>query len=227
MSSANILAINTAHDYLCLALSVSGRRFNFMEQVGNRQSQYIIGQISQLLIEAKINVSELDLIAYVEGPGSFTGLRVGLSVAMGLGLGANAKLIPIPSFAIYAKATGLIGEIVVGLDARLNQIYLAGINTRTLEYFMEPQLIDPENILLNENYNLVGDGFSVYKEQLRLEFKDSIINMDYPSATVMLDIIEMNYYPGILPHEANLFYLRNKVAKSLEEQMITNGNKIS
>ena len=222
MTQNNILAINTANEYLSLALEVAGERFSFMAKVGNKQSQHIINEINTLLCKAQIKPNELDVIAYIEGPGSFTGLRVGLSVAMGIGLGAGTQLVPIPVFALYAMVikSQFNGNLVVGLDARLNQIYLAGINTQSLDYFIQPQVLDPEAIVLDRECSLVGDGFSIYHDRLVLLLqKHHLFNIDYPAANHMLDILQMNKYALIEPHDANLLYLRNKVAKPLSEQM--------
>ncbi len=179
---------------------------------------------------ANIQPSELDLIAYVEGPGSFTGLRVGLSVTLGLSLGCKAKLVAIPSFAIYALAVRdrFNGDLVVGLDARLNQLYMAGINTQSLDYFIQPQVIDPDKIELKADCALIGNGFSVYKDKLSTSvLSHNLYAIEYPSALYMLDIVVMDKYPQILPDAANLLYLRNKVAQNLIEQAEKNANPTS
>ena len=214
-----ILAIDTSSEYLSLALEVNGAISVSLDKVLNKQSHYIIEKINTLVINAGIKLSEINLIAYVVGPGSFTGLRVGLSVALGLGYGVNAKLVAIPSFAIYAHASGLVTDVLVGIDARLNQIYLAGINPASLDYFITPCVIDPDKIECGNNVTLIGNGFSVYNNRLPNKIKElNYIEIDYPSARCMLDILKLDKYPILALHEANLMYLRNKVALSLIEQ---------
>lgn len=215
----NSLAIDTSSEYLSLALSANGQRYHILEQVGNKQSKYIIEKIDTILNMAKISSADLNLIAYIEGPGSFTSLRVGLSVALGISFGVNAKLVAIPTFALYAKASGINGKVLIGIDARLNQIYLAGIDTATYDYFIEPQVIDPDQITLDSDCVLIGNGFSVYKELLTKKIQSlKWIDIAYPKAESMLDLLELNKYSAIPPSSANLVYLRNKVAMSLEEQ---------
>ena len=75
-----ILAIDTSSEYLALALEVDGTRFYLIDKVLNKQSHYIIDKINSLVMTSGIKLSQINLIAYIEGPGSFTGLRVGLSV---------------------------------------------------------------------------------------------------------------------------------------------------
>ena len=214
-----VLAIDTSNEYLSLALEVEGKRFSSLDKVLNKQSHYIIEKINTLIKEANINLSQISLIAYVEGPGSFTGLRVGLSVALGLAYGINAKLVAIPSFAIYARASKEKSDILVGIDARLNQIYLAGINALSLDYFIKPCVIDPDKIECGSHVKLVGNGFGIYNKLLSDKIKElKHIEIDYPSASCMLDIVALNKYPIVGLNEANLMYIRNKVANTLIEQ---------
>lgn len=213
-----VLAIDTSSDYLSLALEVNGKRFSSLDQVGNKQSQFILQKIDTLLQEANILPHEVNVIAYIEGPGSFTGLRIGLSVALGLSYGANARLIAIPAFALYARAANS-NDVLVGIDARLGQIYLAGMNSDTLDYFILPQVIDPDKIVIDKNVLLIGNGFHVYHDRLNNKLRQcKLLDLTYPSALHMLDIVQLNKYPLLLPAQANLAYLRNKVALKLEEQ---------
>ncbi len=193
--------------------------------VGNKQSEHIINAINKLLQQAKIEISQIEIIAYVEGPGSFTGLRIGLSVAMGIALGINAQLVAIPAFALYAKAVSMSdissSDILVGIDARLNQIYLTGINTKTLDYFIQPQLVNPNDINIDRTYSMVGNGFTVYNSQLNNKLRQCpLLEINYPSAQHLLEIVELNKYPLILPANATLMYLRNKVALNQIEQQL-------
>jgi tRNA threonylcarbamoyladenosine biosynthesis protein TsaB len=214
------LAIDTSSEYLSLALDIDGNRSESLDLVGNQQSKHIICRIHELLSHAKVTPDLLDLIAYIEGPGSFTGLRIGLSVALGLSYGANAKLMAIPAFALYAKATMFSGDVLVGIDARLNQIYLAGINAATLDYFIQPQVINPDKIAPKHECVLIGNGFTQYQDSLTVLLQQyKLLNLTYPSAQFILDIVSENKYPIITPDLAGLCYLRNKVALNLEEQL--------
>lgn len=218
----NTLAIDTSAAYLSLALEANEQVHQFIEKVDNKQSENIIPQISKLLAKAGIAVSELDYIAYNQGPGSFTGLRIGLSVALGIAYGAKALLVPIPSFAIYAlqayKSSGN-NKILVGLDARLKELYFAGIDAKSLEYFIAPCLVKPENARIDSGMTLIGSGFSEYASLLNHSVADlPIITADYPSAIYLLELANSGKFMPVSPSEADLSYLRNKVALNLYEQ---------
>lgn len=213
----NILAIDSGSEYLSLALQTRQGRSYILEQVGNKQSNHILAKIDELLVTNKLTVAEINLIAYNQGPGSFTGLRIGLSVAMGMAFGLNIKLVPIPAFALFAH--GYQQEVLVALDARLNQVYLAGLNATTLHYFLHPQVCDPDKIPYYPQCSLVGNGFRVYRSLLNAQLKPLVAtSYDYPTALSMLDIVNSARYMPIAPDQADLLYLRNKVALNLTEQ---------
>lgn len=223
----NILAIDTSTENLSLALHSNGESTFFLEKVGNRHTEFALNKIAILLNEHGLKVADLNLIAYNQGPGSFTGLRIGLSLSLGLALGLDIKLIPIPSFALFANAIkhkfNLSGNILVGLDARLNQIYLAGINVDTFEYFLDPQLIDPDKIDYIENAIPTGNGFVSYLNLLQPQMRAVIENSqyiidEYPNALNMLDLVLSGRYSSVNVEDADLLYLRDKIALNVEEQ---------
>ena len=206
----NILAIDTSSRYLSLAICINDEEiFETFKPVDNKHSDYVLPEIEQLLVRANCKISQVESIAYNQGPGSFTGLRVGLSVALGLAFGIDAKLIPIPSFALHASAqyekSGCLDkQILVGLDARLGDIYVAGLNMPDLDYFMSPQMIKPEECIDITSLR-VGDGF--------------VSDMVYPNAIHLLKIAKSGRYEAVVCEDADLLYLRNKVALSLDEQL--------
>ena len=108
---------------------------------------------------------------------------------------------------------------MIGIDARLEQMYLALVNPITLNYIIQPQLICPQQIVTNDNCVLIGNGFQIYWDQLPYNIKQhQLLDQDYPNAKYMLDIIKLNKYPPVSPDMADLMYLRNKVALPLKEQ---------
>ena len=98
----NILAIDTATNFLSLAISHENKINSFLGNVGNSHSEQIISEINNLFSSVQLNKKDLSLIIYNKGPGSFTGLRIGLSVAIGIATGLNIPLVAISSFEIYA-----------------------------------------------------------------------------------------------------------------------------
>lgn len=221
----NILAIDTGTENLSVALESNGKRSFILEKVGNRHTEFALDKIANLLNQHNLKVTDLDLIAYNQGPGSFTGLRIGLSLSLGIALGLDIKLVAIPSFAIFANALkqkfNISGNVLVGLDARLSQLYLAGINVDTLEYFLNPEVVDPGKINYVDNVIPFGSGFKTYLDLLQPELRTVVENSkyqldEYPNALNLLDLA--NKYPAINIEDADLLYLRDKIALNIEEQ---------
>ena len=219
----NFLAIDTSANFLSLALQYNGEQTFLLELVGNKQSSFIIPKIQELLMQTNISINEIDAIAYNQGPGSFTGLRIGLSVALGIANGLNIQIIPIPAFSIYAqsiRSKTQCNKVLVGLDARLKQMYVAGVELTHFNYFIQPQVIAPALIETNENSIVcIGNGFREYYDLLPANIQQlEILDIEYPNALNMLQLINSGIYKPIPTLNADLFYLRNKVALTSLEQ---------
>lgn len=94
--------------------------------LGRGHAEHLIGQIGRSLETAGISYSDLDRIVVSTGPGSFTGVRVGLSVARGLALSLNLPVVGITSLEAgheCARQMNGDGQVAVILDAKRNQAY--------------------------------------------------------------------------------------------------------
>jgi tRNA threonylcarbamoyladenosine biosynthesis protein TsaB len=229
----NILTIDTANEYLSLAISSNNISQLFQDKIGNKQSEHILPTISRLLQEAKLTIKDINAIAYNMGPGSFTGLRIGLSVALGLAYSINSQLYPASMFMLYAQDLPLSTEYsLIVLDARLGQIYVAAIRHDDFSYLIEPCLINPnelhtlitkdtESLFMNKNALVTGNGWQVYQTQIDSELYEQMNYHEiiYPSPESMLGIVKRNIIVPCSTHNAELLYLRNKVALDLSEQL--------
>jgi tRNA threonylcarbamoyladenosine biosynthesis protein TsaB len=117
------LAIDTAAPRLQLALTSPGRdAVTLSEEMAKGQAERLFPALAELLAEAGTDYSGLVRIAATTGPGSFTGLRIGLSAARGLGLALGVPVLGIPSLtAISLVATG---PALVLLDAKRGEAYV-------------------------------------------------------------------------------------------------------
>ena len=77
------------------------RQFVFEDKTQNKHSDEVLKVVDSLLREAKLNVKDLDNICVCVGPGSFTGVRVAVSVAKGLVIGSNAKVFVLSNFDVF------------------------------------------------------------------------------------------------------------------------------
>ena len=124
MSELNLLVIDTSTSVTVLGLQKGDIVIDRSLHNAKTHSRKILSSISELLVEAELNLGELDGIVFGQGPGSFTGLRIAVGIVQGLAYGANLTVIPVSSMAVLAQAVGLQnGHIFVGLSARLEEIY--------------------------------------------------------------------------------------------------------
>ena len=134
-----ILAIETS-EKLCSAAILLGEDdyIEFNIQKKNIHSEKLMEMISTLIHEANISLKELAYIAVSIGPGSFTGLRIGLSVAKGLAFGHNLPIVPVSNFdALALQISNQLKpstEFTIANKANMNELYVGKFRTNE-EYF--------------------------------------------------------------------------------------------
>jgi len=136
-------------------------------------SRRLLKAIKYLLNELELDWKQIDLIATSLGPGSFTGLRIGVATAKGLCLSTAADIIGVPTLDILAHGllpfSGLICPVV---DARKRQVYTCcyradGLELKRLTSFkvIEPHML-LELVPKDENIIFLGTGLNIYREEI-------------------------------------------------------------
>lgn len=120
-----ILAIDTSTDYLSLAISKGEKILaRFHRKSNMRHSILLVPMIDDLLKKARIGLEDIDCFAISIGPGSFTGLRIGVTVVKGLAYALKKPIVAVPTLDVIAwNAVKFKGIICPVLDARKNKIY--------------------------------------------------------------------------------------------------------
>ena len=117
-----LLAIDTVAPRLQLALlRADGTVDTSIDEIAQGQAELIFPRIETLLSRNGVGYADLNRIAVTTGPGSFTGLRIGLSAARGLGLARNVPVIGVPS--LLAISLSRPGPVAVLLDARRGEAW--------------------------------------------------------------------------------------------------------
>lgn len=125
---SKILAIDTSHSHCSVALNNGGKIDSLSTTQPRQHARRLLPMIEELLARNAISLSHLDAIAFVRGPGSFTGLRIGAGVAQGLALGAQLPVLALSSLAVMAlKASRytLGKDLLVCMQARESELYSA------------------------------------------------------------------------------------------------------
>ncbi|MCX7820129.1 MAG: tRNA (adenosine(37)-N6)-threonylcarbamoyltransferase complex dimerization subunit type 1 TsaB [Brevinematales bacterium] len=146
--------------------------------------EYISYSINQLVETFNFKLSEIDFFAVGIGPGSFTGLRIGLSIIKTLAWAAKKKVIPISSLELLAssfeiKTDGLISPI---LDARTGKIFTSIFkNNRRLTEDLDISPEELSHLIKEEPVFFIGEGIEKYREKLeKFPYKKHF----YPEITV-------------------------------------------
>jgi tRNA threonylcarbamoyladenosine biosynthesis protein TsaB len=124
--------------------------------------------IDAVLLAARVRLSDLHLVAVSIGPGSFTGLRIGLSVAKGFSLAAGLPIVGVPTLEAFAHAAGRQSGLVCPvLDARKKEVYGAAFRWSgdSLEPVCEATVLAPQRFAerIAKKCTLIGDGVDAYR----------------------------------------------------------------
>ena len=185
-----ILNIETATKNCSVSLSKNGETIALREiaEEGYSHAEKLHVFIEQIISESTIAFQDLNAIAVSQGPGSYTGLRIGVSSAKGLCFALNIPLIAIDTLqSLAAQITISEGTIIPMIDARRMEVFSA-IYDRTLNTIkpVSAEIITEESYQDNEEQiHFIGDGASKCKELLHKTnfiFHDEII---YPSSQQM------------------------------------------
>lgn len=191
-------------------------------QTGNNiHSQVLLDMVSAVLQEARIQVNELDAIAVGQGPGSFTGLRIGIGVAQGLAYGAQCPMIGVSSLDALANQADS-GHIIAAIDARMGEAYWAEYQKDGTELRRSTELqVSPPKLIRSAQTNkvsLVGNAWTQYQGQFDatlMETATLVAEQQFPEAKSLLVLACQSFARGELIEPAMFTpeYVRNDVAK--------------
>lgn len=193
----------------------------------NTHSEKLMPLVKHLLDELALSVNDLDAIAVTQGPGSFTGLRIGMATAKGLAQGAGKKLIAVPTLDCLAQNLlhypGIICPI---MNAQKKQVYTAIYkSTETgMERLSDYQAIEAETLAeqllaLGETVWFTGDGVDAFAdvfraklgEQCRLADGNTVLPRAGALAMLAAERAEQEQFDDL--YQAELIYIRKSEAE--------------
>jgi len=122
----NLLAVDTATEKLSIALAANDDTWLFEADAGLRHSELVMETIDMLFKKAALKPEDLSGIVCMGGPGSFTGLRIGFSLAKGLALALGRPFAAIPTLDCMARPLSpLKGLVAPVLDAKKSSFFCA------------------------------------------------------------------------------------------------------
>jgi tRNA threonylcarbamoyladenosine biosynthesis protein TsaB len=211
-----ILSIDTTHGDCSVALLSDGEILaHITDKEEGKQAERLLSIVESVLAESKLGYSDLSAVAVNVGPGSFTGVRIGMAAAKGLNLVHKMPLIAVTSFESVAyQSKNFEKNILVVLDAKRGQVYCQMFAKK----MSEPALIGYNEILdamSEDNFVITGNGCDFVKETLLnnnfkfLVEKDDAVSDSISIAYVAADkLAKKDYSDDIYP-----LYIRNPDAK--------------
>ncbi len=171
---AYILHIETSSAHCSVALSASGELIQSVEAgEAFSHARVLTVLIRDLLYSTGVSLDDLEAVAINLGPGSYTALRVGLSVAKGLCFGGDIPLITFTSFEVLANQSPIDfeGICIPMIDARRDEVYMQ-VYSSGREVAEAQSFILDENLLLAEvgtekNILIIGDAASKAPQWLK------------------------------------------------------------
>ena len=235
------LAFETSTDMMSVAVGVGDQTWHLHTQGGAHASAQLIPSIHNLLAQAQLRLSDLNALVIGQGPGSFTGLRTACSVAQGLAMGANLKVIPVDTLMVVAEdararlSTTLTSQVSVVMDARMGEVYGGAYawhpDSAQWHATLPLQVGPPARVaqaLITEHQAtgiLAGNGFEVYTDALtdalaKRSNAPVVCVPAVPHALALLRMAPALWHAGkaLAPEGVHPLYIRDKVAQTTAER---------
>lgn len=193
------LAVNTATQMLSLALVRDAEVLAQAQTPETRdQGHFLLTQIDKMLVDSGLSYEDLDLMVAVTGPGSFTGIRIGLAAMRGIALAANRPLVGINSFDFFATTMPASQRSLVVVESWREELYFRLDDS------------EPVNIRPAEMGAVLGDVGAVAlggdaAEKMRALLPQAVLPEREPTA---VDLAMLALSRKDLHGEAAPFYLR-------------------
>ncbi|CAM3622655.1 tRNA (adenosine(37)-N6)-threonylcarbamoyltransferase complex dimerization subunit type 1 TsaB [Flavobacterium chungbukense] len=188
-----ILNIETATKNCSVSVAKDGKTIacNELADEGYSHAEKLHVFIEEVIAKAGISVQDLAAIAVSQGPGSYTGLRIGVSAAKGLCYALNIPLIAVDTLQTLASQAEVIdGKIIPMLDARRMEVYSAIFNSDlTIDRAIKAEIIDENSFQeYHDKIYFVGDCADKCKAVLTKQNFVFLEDVKYPSANAMSKI---------------------------------------
>ena len=218
------LALDASTEACSVAINHNGKQFSEYELCPQSHSLRLLPMIDSVLKQAELKLTELDGIIFGQGPGSFTGVRIGIGVTQGLAFSADLSargVSTLQAMAQQAYNEKGQGSVIAAIDARMGEVYTCyfevdtqGImQAKTDETVLKPELVAQyyQNIALPV-YG-VGTGWEAYPLLAALKSNLDSPEILFPTAAAMLTIGQVDFTQNSVDAEhAQPKYVRDTVS---------------
>jgi tRNA threonylcarbamoyladenosine biosynthesis protein TsaB len=217
-----IAAFETSTEWCSVAVWIDGEAAAVEERAGHSHSERVLPMLEHLVAAAGISIAQLDAVAFGEGPGSFTGLRIACGVAQGLAFARGLPVIGVSTLEAMAEESG-DARVVACIDARMHEVYYSAIEKTGPGWreVIPAQCVAPAAAPMppGDGWTGCGNGFAAYGEIFRNRFAVLKPEM-HPGALAVARLAapRLAAGKGVDAALALPVYVRDKVALTIEER---------
>lgn len=235
-----LLAFELSTEACSVALWVDGDVRERHEIAPRRHAELALPWADALLAEAGLAKSQLDAIAVGRGPGAFTGVRLGISIAQGIALALDLPALPVSTLAALAmrslplpEHSGAGQRVLAAIDARMQEVYAAAyVFDAGDDGLLVPRALDAERVQPPDAVTLpddgdgwlgVGTGFAAQAGALHERLGARLHAVDAEALPHAGDVARLAHGAwrrgdAVAPDLLEPAYLRNNVALTIAEQ---------
>jgi len=193
-----ILGIDTSTRFLCLGTYDDGKICEYNLDSGRRLSAIIAVTIKRVLDALSWQINDIDYFACGLGPGSFTGMRIGIATIKGLAFSLNKPVVGISTLDILARNATVKGAHVIPVvDAKRDLIYCSiyrnknGKISRIKPYMLLTMDEFLKKMEIKDKAVILGDAVNLYKQKILINMKNAIVldkDYWYPNGRNIIDL---------------------------------------
>lgn len=243
-----LLAFETATEACSVAVMIDGEVRERFGLAPRRHAELALPWAEALLAEAGIARSQLDAVAVGRGPGAFTGVRLGISIAQGIALALDRPVVPVSTLAVLAAQAllphaGVRGSpalnearasgsrtprfALAAIDARMGEVYLGAFRREGdgMAAIGDEAVLSPDQAPRPDGTDWagVGTGFAAANGALEKRLQACLVSFDAAALPHAADLARLAAIAfargeGVAPERVEPAYLRDNVALTLAEQ---------
>ena len=213
-----ILGIDSSSISCSVAVLNENKLIGKIVNNGLTHSQTLLPMIDEVLTKAKLTVKDIDLIGVTKGPGSFTGLRIGMATVKGMAAPFDTPCVCISTLEAIAHTASEHhdGIFCAVMDARCNQVYNALFEEQNGELIrlcddraISIEELEKELIKINKPIILCGDGFAVCEKNFKeVQYTVADEEVRLPHASSICTLTEKYINEAKSPDKITPAYLR-------------------
>lgn len=213
-----LLAVDTSTAACSVALQDGALEVSRYEETERGHTALVLPMVHAVLREAGIDGDSLDALAFGAGPGSFTGVRIGVSVIQGLAIAWDKPVVAVSSLAGVAQhvlGSHPAASVLVAQDARMGEVYAGGykLEDGIATSIFDDCVVRPAMVPLESDWLIAGDAWARVPELTGARAGRAVL-AKWPRALDMLPLATRRFREGkgTPAGEAEVCYLRAAVA---------------